>query len=156
MRLSGSSFFETPWWIPISSCDITKAKSRLSGLQTTHGKSGKLKKFHWLIFMLCIKRDAPCQLQINRHFHFLNFPTVSSLLHISKILVHWIFLEISGLKKWVVGATLALKQKFLAATLNLCGRKLSKQPYPNVFLFSLKNKEQCKIGQNKPLKSLFS
>ena len=106
--------------------------------------------------LLCIKRDAPCQLQINRHFHFLNFPTVSSLLHISKTLVHWIFLEISGLKKWVVGATLALKQKFLAATLNLCGRNLSKQPYPNVFLFSLKNKEQCKIGQNKPLKSLFS
>ena len=48
-------FFETPWWIPISSCDITKAKSRLSGLQTTHGKSGKLKKIHRLIFMLCIK-----------------------------------------------------------------------------------------------------
>ena len=33
-------------------CDITKAKSRLSGLQTTHGKSGKLKKIHRLIFMV--------------------------------------------------------------------------------------------------------
>ena len=30
---------------------ITKVKSRLSGLQTTHGKSGKLKKIHRLIFM---------------------------------------------------------------------------------------------------------
>ena len=67
--------------------------------------------------LLCIKRDAPCQLQINCHFHFLNFPTVSSLLHIRKILVHWPFLEISGPQKWVVGATLALKQKFLAGTL---------------------------------------
>ena len=108
------------------------------------------------IVYLCIETDTPCQLQINCHFHFINFPTVSSLLHIGKILVHWPFLEISGPQKWVVGATLALKQKFLAGTLNLCGRKLSKQPYPNVFLFSLKNKEQCKIGQNKPLKSLFS
>ena len=43
--------------------------------------------------LLCIKRDAPCQLQINCHFHFLNFPTVSSLLHIRKILVHWPFLK---------------------------------------------------------------
>ena len=34
--------------------------------------------------LLCLKRDAPCQLQINCHFHFLNFPTVSSLLHITK------------------------------------------------------------------------
>ena len=67
--------------------------------------------------LLCIKRDAPCQLQINCHFHFLNFPTASSLLHIRKILVHWPLLEISGPKKWVVGATLALKQKFLAGTL---------------------------------------
>ena len=67
--------------------------------------------------LLCIKRDAPCQLQINCHFHFLNFPTVSSLLHIRKILVHWPFLEISGPQKWVVGATLALKQNFLAGTL---------------------------------------
>ena len=33
---------------------ITKAKSRLSGLQTTHGKSGKLKKIHQLIFMFII------------------------------------------------------------------------------------------------------
>ena len=49
--------------------------------------------------LLCIKRDAPCQLQINCHFHFLNFPTVSSLLHIRKILVHWPFLEISGPKE---------------------------------------------------------
>ena len=55
MRMSGSSFFETPWWIPISSCDITKAKSRLSGLQTIYGKSGKLKKIDRLIFMFCIK-----------------------------------------------------------------------------------------------------
>ena len=68
---------------------------------------------------MCIKRDAPCQLQINCHFHFLNFPTVSSLLHIREILVHWPFLEISGPQKWVVGATLALKQNFLAGTLIL-------------------------------------
>ena len=67
--------------------------------------------------LLCLKRDAPCQLQINCHFHFLNFPTVSSLLHIRKILVHWPFLEKSGPQKWVVGATLALKQNFLAGTL---------------------------------------
>ena len=78
--------------------------------------------------LLCIKRDAPCQLQINCHFHFLNFPTVSSLLHIRKILVHWPFLEISGPKKWVVGATLALKQKFLTGTL------LSAVPYYMKFL----------------------
>ena len=38
--------------------------------------------------LLCLKRDAPCQLQVNCHFHFLNFPTVSSLLRIRKILVH--------------------------------------------------------------------
>jgi len=67
--------------------------------------------------LVCIKRDAPCQLQINCHFHFLNFPTVPSLLHIRKILVHWPFLKISGPQKWVVGATLALKQNFLAWTL---------------------------------------
>ena len=48
----------------------------------------------------------------------LNFPTtVSSLLHIREILVHWPFLEVSGPQKWVVGATLALKQNFLAGTL---------------------------------------
>ena len=67
--------------------------------------------------LLCKKRDAPCQLQVNCHFHFLKFPTVSSLLHIRKILVHWPFLEKSGPQKWVVGATLALKQNFLAGTL---------------------------------------
>ena len=38
-------------------------------------------------------------LQINCHFHFLNFPTVSSLLHIREILVHWPSLEISGPQK---------------------------------------------------------
>ena len=38
----------------MSFCDITKAKSRLSGLQTTHGKSGKLKKIHRLIFMFIV------------------------------------------------------------------------------------------------------
>ena len=65
----------------------------------------------------CKKRDAPCQLQVNCHFHFLKFPTVSSLLHIRKILVHWPFLEKCGPQKWVVGATLALKQNFLAGTL---------------------------------------
>ena len=54
--------------------------------------------------LLCIKRDAPCQLQINWHFDFLNFPTASSLLHIREILVHWPFLEISGPQKWIVGA----------------------------------------------------
>ena len=67
--------------------------------------------------LLCKKRDAPCQFQVNCHFHFLKFPTVSSLLHIRKILVHWPFLEKSGPQKWVVGATLALKQNFLAGTL---------------------------------------
>ena len=67
--------------------------------------------------LLCKKRGAPCQLQVNCHFHFLKFPTVSSLLHIRKILVHWPFLEKSGPQKWVVGATLALKQNFLAGTL---------------------------------------
>ena len=67
--------------------------------------------------LLCIKRDAPCQLQINCHLHFLNFPTVSFLLHIREILVHWPLLEISGPKKCVVGATLALEQDFLAGTL---------------------------------------
>ena len=36
----------------------------------------------------CIKRNALCQLQINCHFHFLNFPTVSSPSLIRKILVH--------------------------------------------------------------------
>ena len=39
--------------------------------------------------LLCIKRDVQSQLQINCHFHFLTFPTVSSLLHIREILVHW-------------------------------------------------------------------
>ena len=68
------------------------------------------------IVYLCIETDTPCHLQINCHFHFINFPTVSSLLHIGKILVHWPFLEISGPQKWFVGATLALKQKFLAGT----------------------------------------
>ena len=52
MSLSGLSFFETPG--PMSFCDITKAKSRLSGLQNTHGKSGKLKKIHRLIFMFIV------------------------------------------------------------------------------------------------------
>ena len=69
--------------------------------------------YYWRFPLLCIKRDAPRQLQINCYFHFLNFPTVSSLLHIRKILVHWPLLEISGPQKWVVGASLALKQKFL-------------------------------------------
>ena len=34
--------------------------------------------------LLCIKRNAPWQLLINCHFHLLNFPTVSSLLHNEK------------------------------------------------------------------------
>ena len=40
----------------MSFCDITKAKSRLSGLKTTYGqvKSGKLKKIHQLIFMFVV------------------------------------------------------------------------------------------------------
>ena len=42
--------------------DVTKAKSRLSGLQTTHGNSGKLKKIHRLIFMLCTKVRSRCSL----------------------------------------------------------------------------------------------
>ena len=70
--------------------------------------------------LLCIKRDTPCQLQINWHFHFLNFPTASSLLHIREVLVHWPFLEISGPQKRVVGATLAIKHNFLAGTLLYC------------------------------------
>ena len=41
----------------------------------------------------------------------------SSLLHIREILVHWPFLETSGPQKWVVGATLVVKQNFLAGTL---------------------------------------
>ena len=69
------------------------------------------------ISFIVYKKDAPCQLQINCHFLFLNFPTVSSLLHIREILLHWLFFEISGPHKWVVGATLALKQNFLAGTL---------------------------------------
>ena len=73
--------------------------------------------YYWRFPLLCIKRDALCQLQINCHFHFPNFPTVSSLFHIRKILVHWSFHEKSGPQKLVVGATLALKQNFLARTL---------------------------------------
>ena len=38
----------------MSFCDITKAKSRLSGLQTTHRKSGKFKKIRRLIFMFIV------------------------------------------------------------------------------------------------------
>ena len=49
--------------------------------------------YYWRFPLLCINRDTPCQLQINCHFHFLNFPTVSFLLHIRKILVHWPFLK---------------------------------------------------------------
>ena len=80
--------------------------------------------YYWRFPLLCIKRDAPCQLQINCHFHFLNFPTVSSLLHIRTILVHWPLFEISGPQKWVVGATLALKQNFLAGTLKMADTSL--------------------------------
>ena len=50
--------------------------------------------------LLCIKRDAPCQLQINWHFDFLNFPTASSLLHVREILVRWLFPVISGPQKF--------------------------------------------------------
>ena len=39
----------------MSFCDITKAKSRLSGLQTTHGKSGNLKKIHRIDFHVVYK-----------------------------------------------------------------------------------------------------
>ena len=46
----------------MSSCDITKAKLRLSGLETTDGKSGKLKKIHRLTFMLCTKVQSHCSL----------------------------------------------------------------------------------------------
>ena len=56
--------------------------------------------------------------------HFLNFPTISSLLHIRTILVHWPLFEISGPQKWVVGATLALKQNFLAGTLKMADTSL--------------------------------
>ena len=45
-----------PW--PMNFCNITKAKSRLSGLQTTHSKSGKLKKIHRLIFMFIVLYKA--------------------------------------------------------------------------------------------------
>ena len=105
------------------------------------------------IVYLCIERDTPCQLQINCHFHFINFPTVSSLLHIGKILVHWPFLEISGPQKWFVGATLALKQKFLAGTqefkiswcnllpsrhvLGMCELSLKSKPFLVVICFNL-------------------
>ena len=68
--------------------------------------------------VLGTKRNAPSQLRINWHFHCLIFPTVSSLLRIRKMPVHWPFLEKSGPQKWVVGATLALKENFLAGTLN--------------------------------------
>ena len=71
------------------------------------------------ISSIVYKKGCSCQLQIDCHFHFLNFPTVSFLLHIRKILVHWPFLEISDPQKWVVGATLALKENFLAGTLLL-------------------------------------
>ena len=90
--------------------------------------------YYWRFPLLCINRDTPRQLQINRHFHFLNFPTVSSLLHIRKILVHWPFLEISGHQKWVVGATLALKQKFLAGTLCLLKLHKSNKHFPQPLL----------------------
>ena len=62
----------------------------------------------------CIKRNTPRQLQINCHFHFLIFPTVSSPSLIRKILVHvhWTFSEKSGPQELVVAATLALKQNF--------------------------------------------
>ena len=105
------------------------------------------------IVYLCIETDTLCQLQINCHFHFINFPTVSSLLHIGKILVHWLFLEISGPQKWVVGATLALKQKFLAGTLEfkiswcnllpsrhvlgMCELSLKSKPFLVVISFNL-------------------
>ena len=105
------------------------------------------------VVYLCIETDTPCQLQINCHFHFINFPTVSSLLHIGKILVHWPFLEISGPQKWVVGATLALKQKFLAGTLEfkiywcnllpsrhvlgMCELSLKSKPFLVVISFNL-------------------
>ena len=56
--------------------------------------------------------------------HFLNFPTISSLLHIRTILVHWPLFEISGPQKWVVGATLARKQNFLAGTLKMADTSL--------------------------------
>ena len=56
----------------MSFCDITKAKSRLSGLQTTHGKSGKLKKIHRLIFMFIVVYNS-----------------TESLFFRLKILFHW-------------------------------------------------------------------
>ena len=84
----------------------------------------QLNYMHCLLYcrrftLLCIKRNVPYQLQINCHFHCLNFPTVSSLLHIRKIPVQWFFLQKSGPRIWVVGATLALKQNLLAGTLQL-------------------------------------
>ena len=59
------------------------------------------------------KRMKADKLQINCHFHFLNFPTASSLLHIREILVHWPFLEISGPKKWVVVACARLSDSIV-------------------------------------------
>ena len=96
-------------WRPLNLDLAFVISQKLMGIH--HGVSKKDKKG------TCIKRDAPCKLQINWHFDFLNFPTASSLLHIREILVHWPFLEISGPQKWVVGATLALKHNFLAGTL---------------------------------------
>ena len=52
--------------LEMSPCDVTKTKSRLSGLETTQGKSskdvGRFEKIHGLIFMLCKKVQSCCSL----------------------------------------------------------------------------------------------
>ena len=52
--------------LEMSPCDVTKTKSRLSGLETTQGKSskhvGRFEKIHWLIFVLCKKVQSCCSL----------------------------------------------------------------------------------------------
>ena len=74
--------------------------------------------------LLCVKKGTLLMSASNKlsltHFLklLLNFRTVSSLLYVRKILVHWPFLEKSGPQKWVVGATLTLKQNFPAGTLD--------------------------------------
>ena len=97
--------------------------------------------------LLCIKRDAPCQLQINCHFHFLNFPTVSSLLHISKILVHWIFLEISGPKKWVVGPLWPSSRNFWLEHWTCGGENCPNNHTQMFFFFLYRTKNNVKLAR---------
>ena len=69
------------------------------------------------IYSIVYKKECSMSALNKLPFSLLNFPPVSSLLHIRKISEYWPFLEKSGPQKWVLGATLALKQNFLAGTL---------------------------------------